>query len=122
MRHSPFLKAGILTASLTILFMIFFEWFWRSRGFPISYNDDESLWANKRAEVYDPIDKTTVVIGSSRIKFDLDIPLFEKMTGNKLVQLAMVGSSPKPVLEDLANDENFKGKLIIDITEGPYFS
>jgi hypothetical protein len=33
-----------------------------------------------------------------------------------------VGSSPRPVLEDLANDPNFKGKVVIDVTEGLFFS
>jgi hypothetical protein len=33
-----------------------------------------------------------------------------------------VGSTPIPVLENLANDKKFKGKLIIDVTEGLFFS
>ena len=36
--------------------------------------------------------------------------------------LANVGSSPAPVLRDLANDSNFKGKLIIDVTEEIFLS
>jgi len=38
------------------------------------------------------------------------------------IQLAIEGSCPRPILEDLANDPNFKGKLIIDVTEGLFFS
>jgi hypothetical protein len=72
--------------------------------------------------VYQPSDKATVFIGSSRIKFDLDIPTWEKKTGEKAIQLAVVGSSPILPLQDLANDENFKGKLIIDVTEPLFFS
>jgi hypothetical protein len=72
--------------------------------------------------VYKPLDKATVFIGSSRIKFDLDIPTWESMTGNKAVQLACVGSNPLPLLQDLANDKDFKGRLVVDVTEILFFS
>jgi hypothetical protein len=79
------------------------------------------LWYKNRQEVYQPSETTTVFIGSSRIKFDLDIATWEKTTGEKAVQLAVAGSDPKLTLDNLANDEKFKGKLVIDITEGLFF-
>jgi len=122
MNTSNFLKAGMLALGIAAIFIAGYEWHWRSHGFPISYNDDEPLWSDKRAMVYEPKDKATVFIGSSRIKFDLNIPLWEQLTGDHAIQLAMVGSSPRQVLTDLANDKNFKGKLIVDVTEGLFFS
>ena len=80
------------------------------------------LWADKRARVYDPADKATVFIGSSRIKYDLDIHTWRALTGKDAIQLANVGSSPRAVLTDLANDTNFKGNVIVDVTEGTFFS
>src|SRR5579862_8556934 len=71
---------------------------------------------------YEPSDKATVFIGSSRIKYDLDIPTWESATNTHAIQLAMVGSTPRPLLADLANDPNFKGKLVVDITEFLFFS
>lgn len=97
------------------------EYFWRHKGYNLGYNDDEGLWMKNRAEVYAPANRSTIFIGSSRIKFDLDIPTWEKTTGEKAVQLALHGSCPRLALVNLANDENFKGKLIIDITEGLFF-
>jgi hypothetical protein len=122
MQPKHFLKAGILTLALILGFVILWELFWRSKGFPVAYNDDEALWAGERAKVYQPIDEATVFIGSSRIKFDLDIPTWQKMTGEEAVQLSMVGTNPRPLLHNLADDINFKGKLIIDITEPLFFS
>ena len=116
-----FKKAGILTLVLVITSLACWEIYLRSRGYPISYDDDASLWSTKRIEVYQPADASTVFIGSSRIKFDLDIPTCENMTGDKVVQLSMVGTSPRPFLDDLADDKKFKGKLIIDVTEGSFF-
>ncbi len=115
-------KAGILTLVLVSLSLVSWEYYVRSKGFDASFDDDPAMWTDKRNMVYEPADKSTVFIGSSRIKFDLDIPLWEEMTGDHAIQLACVGSSPIPVLENLGNDKNFKGKLIIDVTEPIFFS
>ena len=122
MTAPPFVKAGILTLVLVITSIASWEFYLRSKGLKISYDDDESLWADKRARIYQPADEATVLIGSSRNKFDIDIPTWENLTGDKVIQLACVGSTPLPVLDNLANDENFKGKLIVDVTEILFFS
>src|SRR5437870_11787667 len=44
------------------------------------------------------------------------------MTSNKAVQLACVRSNPIPLLQDLADDKNFKGRLVVDVTEILFFS
>lgn len=116
-----FKKAAILTLVLVSVSITCWEIYLRSR-YPFSFNDDASLWSTKRQIADQPADAATVFIGSSRIKFDLDIPTWENITGEKVVQLSMVGTSPRPFLEDLANDKKFKGKLIIDVTEGSFFN
>lgn len=116
-----FLKAGILTLILVTGFVLFWEGYWRSHGFTISYNDDKQLWAHERKNIYEPKDISTIIIGSSRIKFDLDLATWEKLTGDKPVQLSLVGTSPRPLLHDLANDEHFKGKVIMDVTEAIFY-
>lgn len=99
-----------------------YEVYLRNKGVEITYDDGPELWSDKRAMVYGSPDKQIVFIGSSRIKYDLDIPTWEIKTGLKAIQLAMVGSTPRPMLEDLANDRKFKGKLIVDVTEPLFFS
>jgi hypothetical protein len=122
MRASYFLKAAILTFFLVVVFAASWEIYWRHRGFTATYNDDKILWATKRKEVYKPPDQATVFIGPSRIKFDLDIPTWERLTGEEAIQLAIVGTSCRLILNDLADDQKFKGKLIIDGTEFTLFS
>ncbi len=122
MESSNLKKAGILTLVLVIISVTSWEFYLRSKGFDTSYYDDPSLWSHTRDMVYEPADKATVFIGSSRIKFDLDIDTWQKITGDHAIQLACVGSTPVPLLEDLANDKNFKGKLIVDVVEGLFFS
>ncbi len=122
MNTSSLVKAGILTVVLVVTSLVCWELYLRNKGFETTFYDDPALWAHKRDMVYEPADKATVFIGSSRIKFDLDIKTWEGITGDHAIQLACVGSTPIPLLEDLANDKNFKGKLVVDVTEGLFFS
>lgn len=122
MPTTSFTKAGILMLIIVLSFFVWREINLRNQGIKISYDDGESLWADKRAMVYEPADKATVFIGSSRNKFDLDIRTWQQLTGDHAIQLAIEGNSPLPILDDLATDKNFKGKLVIDVTEGLFFS
>ena len=122
MQTTSFAKAGILMLIIIVSFFVSWEIYLRNNGIKISYDDGESLWADKRGMVYEPADKATVFIGSSRNKFDLDIATWQYLTGDHAIQLGIEGNSPLPVLDDLAADEHFKGKLVIDVTEGLFFS
>jgi len=122
MLQANFKKAGLLALFISLVAIAFWEFYLRQQGNTINYDDNEALWANNRAMVYEPGDQATVFIGDSRMKYDLDIPTWETITGNHAIQLANLGSSPRAVLEDLANDTNFKGRLIINVTEGVFFS
>ena len=122
MENKTLLKSAILMLVIVVITTAFCEISLRNKGIPISYDDGPPLWSNNRAMVYEPFDDAVVFIGSSRIKYDLDIPTWENLTGIHAVQLAVEGSNPRPALEDLANDPNFNGRLIVDVTEGLFFS
>jgi hypothetical protein len=115
-------KSAVLAFVLLLIFIVSWELYQRHKDVAADYDDSPELWADKRAMVYEPANKTTIFIGSSRIKYDLDIPTWESLTGTHAVQLAMPGSTPRPIFDDLANDPNFKGKLIVDVTEFIFFS
>lgn len=115
-------KSAILMVVIVATVVISWELYLRNNGIDIAYDDGPPLWSHKRDMVYEPSDKAIVFIGSSRMKYDLDIPTWKKNTRYHAIQLAIEGSSPRPVLEDLANDPNFKGRLIMDVTEDLFFS
>jgi hypothetical protein len=115
-------RAGLFALFISFIAILSWEVHLRNKGNKISFDDNEALWADKRAMVYEPSDRATVFAGSSRIKYDLDIPTWQALTGKQAIQLANVGSSPRLVLKDLAHDENFKGSLIVDVTEDVFFS
>jgi hypothetical protein len=122
MRFNSLSTAAILTLFIVVCFVTGLEWYWRNRGFKISFNDDKVFWAVQRKQVGKAVNETTVVVGSSRIKFDLDIPTWKARTGENIIQLALVGTSPRIILRDLARDEKFNGNLIIDVAEFVLFS
>lgn len=122
MQSKYFSRALALTLIIVIAFVSFWEWYWRHKGYGIAYNDDEYIWAARRKEIYQPANRSTVFIGASRTKFDIDIPTWEKLTGENVVQLAFVGVTPRPILHNLADDESFRGKVVIGVTEGVFFA
>jgi hypothetical protein len=115
-------RSAVLALILLGTFLISWEVYLRHNGVIPDYDDGAELYSHVRDEVYEPSDKSTVFIGSSRIKYDIDIPTWEKLYGTHAVQLAMTGSSPLHMLDDLAADPKFKGKLVVDVTEVLFFS
>ena len=78
MHSSSFTKAGIFVLIIVLVFFVNRELFLRNKSIAKSYDDGESLWADKRAIVYEPSDRATVFIGSSRNKFDFDIATWQQ--------------------------------------------
>ena len=122
MNETNYSKSAWLALVLVSLFVVGWELHWRHENYVLSYNDDESLWASKRKLIYQSSPARPVLIGSSRIKFDLDLATWERITGEKPIQLSIPGTSPRPLLTDLGNDPNFKGTLLIDVTEPLFFT
>ena len=122
MNEKSLFKSAMLTLVIVLTVIIAYELNLRSQSITIDYDDGPSLWSDKRAMVYEKSDKAIVFIGSSRIKYDLDQATWRSLTKIYPIQLAIEGTCPRPVLEDLANDPNFKGKVVVDVTEGLFFS
>jgi hypothetical protein len=112
----------LLMAAIVTITIAAWEIYLRKNGHVVSYDNNAALWADKRNMVYEPSKNAMVFIGSSRIKYDLDISTWQNTTGVHAIQLGMQGSSPRSVLDNLADDQNFKGRLIIDVTDFIFFS
>ncbi|MGL2965743.1 hypothetical protein [Flavobacterium sp. XGLA_31] len=122
MNEKTLFKSAMVMLVIVVGVVLGYEGYLRNKGVTVDYDDGPPLWSDKRAQVYGESDQKIIFIGSSRIKYDLDRPTWKQLTKVKAIQLAMEGSCPRPVLTDLANDPNFKGKLVIDVTEGLFFS
>jgi hypothetical protein len=113
--------AGILMLVFVVLATTGWEINWRSRSYDPTYVNSYGLWAIQRREVSRQGD-AVVIIGSSRAFFDINLDLFEEGYGRRPIQLALEGTSPRPFLEDLANDSSFSGTVLVGVTPGLFYS
>ena len=98
------------------------EWHWRAFGVTPAIRNSDGLWAMQRRRIDAGEGNATVLVGSSRTYFDVQLPVWEKLDGKRPIQLAFEGSSPLIFLEDLAADTNFNGRLLIGVAPQLFFS
>ena len=81
-------------------------------------DNSEVAWVKERVRS----DSAQVaIVGDSRILFDTDLDRFEALTGTRPVQLAIHGTSALTLLEDAASNANFKGVLIVGLSDTMFF-
>lgn len=112
---------SVLTAVIALTLAATAAWEWRVRilGYAPSLNDTPDLWAEKRSAVKPD---SLVLIGTSRMLFDIDLDEVEQAFGQRPIQLSLAGSSPFPILENLAQDESFRGTLVLDIVPAMFLA
>ena len=116
---APWKRIVVLVAALALAATAGWEFAARAAGYRPSLNDTPDLWAQQRQRVQAD---SVVLIGTSRMLFDIDLDVLERGLGARPIQLALAGSSPFPVLADLAADENFRGTLIVDIVPAMFLA
>lgn len=107
--------------ALFLLLMTAWELHWRAYGAAPAFRNSDGAWADQRRRINTGEGGKTVLIGSSRMLFDVQLPEWERATGERPIQLSLEGTSPLPVLEDLADDPDFTGRLLIDATPTSLF-
>lgn len=115
----PWRRMLLAVALITIAATIAWEFNARAAGYRPTLNDTPDLWAETRSSVQAD---SLVLLGTSRMLFDIDLDLVEKQLGQRPVQLSIVGSSPFPILADLASDESFRGTVLLDIVPAMYLA
>ncbi|MFC5578859.1 hypothetical protein ACFPOA_12655 [Lysobacter niabensis] len=107
---------------LFLLSMAAWEAYWRDFGAVPGYRNSNGAWAEQRRRLDAGEGGKTVLVGSSRILFDVQLPVWEQLSGERPIQLALEGTSPVPVLEDLAQDPAFTGRLVVGVAPDLFFS
>jgi hypothetical protein len=118
----PWRAIWIGAAVLALLAIGAWEWHWRAFGVTPSYRNSNGAWAQQRQRIDHGEGDKTVLIGSSRVLFDVQLPQWQRITGERPIQLALEGTSSVPILEDLAADPKFTGHLLIGVAPSLFFS
>jgi hypothetical protein len=84
--------------------------------------DGRAYWAVERRKVDAGPPDSVVIIGDSRILFDTDLDIWQQLTSYRPIQLALPGQNAQPVLHDLAQDERFRGLVVMGTAEMSYFA
>lgn len=117
----PAWPVALLAIAAFVLAMVGWEWHWRNEGGVPAYRNSDGLWTIQRRRIDHGEGGALVAIGSSRMMFNLQLDVWERLSGQRPIQLALEGTSPMPVLEDLADDPDFTGTLLVGVTPGLFF-
>jgi hypothetical protein len=118
----PWQRIFIVALVLAALMLAGWEAYWRAYGALPTYRNSDGEWAMQRRRIDAGEGDKTVLIGSSRVLFDVQLPVWERIAGERPIQLAMEGTSSVPVLEDLAKDPKFTGRLLVGVAPELFFS
>ena len=115
---------GILIGMLVLFALMLAAWegYWRTWSDAPGYRNSNGEWAEQRRRIDTGEGAATVLTGSSRVLFDIQLPMWERLAGERPIQLAMEGTSPLPVLEDLAADPAFTGRVLVGVAPDIFFS
>jgi len=97
------------------------EIYWRDFGSVPSYRNSASLWAIERRRIDNGEGDKTVFSGSSRMLFNLQPGVWQQESGERPIQLSLEGTSPVGLMEDLAEDDDFTGTLLVGVAPGLFF-
>ncbi len=120
--NSHFRTAFFFTIILLIITTTMWELHWRRQGYTPNIKDSAGLWAKQRSRIINEGKRGTVIIGSSRVLFGLNLEVWrDEIDKTSPIQLSSMKSAPIVLLRDIANDKHFSGFLVIGVTPGPFF-
>jgi hypothetical protein len=114
-RHSH-ARTWLAALAATTGIILFLESLARLTGYQGMPENDAGLWSLARTQLKENDPSQVVFIGSSRMQLGMDPVSFSERFGTgKAIQLAVIGSSPVPVLTYLAGVETFKGIVVCEL-------
>ena len=91
-------------------------------GAASGYRNTYGLWAIQRRRIDAGEGDATVLVGASRIYFDIELPVWERLAGKRPIQLAFEGTSPLTDSRIWRRMPKFTGRLLIGVAPDVFFS
>jgi len=116
---------GRILLGAVALFMLLtaaWEGYWRDFGAKPGVSNTYGLWAIQRRRIDEGEGDATVLLGASRVYYDIELPVWERLDGRRPIQLSFEGTSPLPYLESLAADSKFTGRVLVGVAPDVFFS
>jgi len=123
-RDIPVQPWGLIAAVALVLLVVLvggWEWHWRAFGSEPTTENSNGLWARERRRLDEGEGGRTVIAGDSRMLFDVDLDTWQRLSGERPIQLAIEGTSVLFTLEDLADDPQFHGRIVAGLAPQVFF-
>lgn len=117
-----FAVPGVIAVLVCLLLVGAWEGFWRRRGAVPAIANTDGLWTQTRRRIDAGEGTATVLVGSSRTLSNFQLDVWERTRGERPIQLALEGTTPLPVMEQLAADSNFRGELVVGVASDLFFT
>jgi len=111
----------IISVCITIISLAVWEWHCRSEGFVATQEDTKALWAERRAMILDNDPNQVIISSASRGHFDFQLNEWEQATGVRPLMLSADGRGPAAVIQDIVENTQFNGTLVINVTPDLFF-
>lgn len=109
-------KSWFVALAVTLFLLCTLESYWRINGHKPNIVDDQRLWSIERSKI-GKSEKELVLLGSSRMQTDISIETLNSIFPDySIINLAADGTCANAALFDLAKEDKFKGKVIVEIT------
>jgi hypothetical protein len=103
----------VKAAAFLAIALVFTETLWHSLGYLPAKSDLMQFAKLRQAADGNP--RAVALVGSSRVRYGLNpLALERAVPGWRVLQLGILGNSAMPVLEDLAQDPNFRGLAVCE--------
>jgi hypothetical protein len=108
-------KAWAVAILIAVALAAGYEAFLRTSGYVPTVQDDADLWSIQFDRVHADPD-AVALLGASRIQYAVDPALLSRLLGGRTVaMLAVNGNYPLAALRALADDERFRGLVIVGV-------
>ncbi len=115
-------KSLLIAIALGIAAITAWELYWRSKGYQPGLEETKDLWAVQREKVENSGKKDVLLLGDSRLLFDIQLNDWERETGTRPIQLATPGTTPLPAFHDIVKNTDYSGNIVISVTPIVFFS
>jgi hypothetical protein len=114
----------ILLGAMALLALLVAGWesYWRGYDAKPGIRNTYALWALQRQRIDKGNGNAIVLVGGSRVYYDIQLPVWERLDGQRPIQLSFEGTSPLTYLEDLAADPKFVGRALVGVEPDLFFS
>ena len=115
-------RSAMLALVMTAILMVAWESWVRGEGVKPAYRNSDGQWTEQRRRINNGAGDGWVFTGSSRVLFNMQLSVWERLDKRRPLQLALEGTAPVAVMESLADDDDFTGKLLVGVAPGLFFS